>query len=252
MVQHVHAAAPVRRGFILVHAPHRPELLVLEGDELVIGRDPSADLVLDHPLVSGFHARVLVGRQNVTVEDLESRNCTLVDGRPTPQAVLQDGATLRIGPWSLEFVADIVADRMNLDRRLATLPRRAVRPRQQGDAALEELPSGTFVADVETLRRLARQDRVRSRARLIPEGGGPSAVVGADLLRIGQRGDVPARGWFCGNVAAELRWDGRQHTVNRRAWLASLRVNGRRCSSRRLVHGDRVVVGQTAYRYLVR
>ena len=251
MVQRV-SPLSLRRGFVLVRAPHRPELLVLDGDELVVGRDPGVDLCLDHPLVSAFHCRVLVGRQHVTVEDLESRNGTLVNGDAASQKVLQDGDTLRIGPWSLEFVADILGDRLGLDRRLSTLPRRSVRHRETPDEDAMEIPSGTFIADVATLQRLARQDRVRSRARLVPEAGGPSAVVGADLLEVGGRGAVFAEGWFCGRIAAELRWDGRRHTISRRNWFASLKVNGRRASTRPLVHGDRVVVGRTAYRYLVR
>lgn len=252
MVQRVPTHTPARRGFLLVRAPHRPELLVMAGDELVIGRDPSADLLLDHPMVSAFHARILVGRQHVTVEDLGSRNTTLVGGRPAEQSVLYDGATVRIGPWSLEFVADIVTDRMGLDRRLSALPRRTVRARGAADAALAELPTGTFMADVETLRRLAGQDRVRTTARLVPEAGGASALVGADVLQVGGQGDVRARGWFCGGVAAELRWAGRHHLLARRSLFATIRVNGRRCTARRLVHGDRVVVGRTAFRYLVR
>jgi hypothetical protein len=252
MVQRVPAPSTNRHAFVLVRAPHRPELLVMAGDELIIGRDPSADLLLDHPMVSAFHARILVGRQHVTVEDLGSRNTTLVGGRPARQSVLWDGATVRIGPWSLEFVQDIVTDRMGLDRRLGGLPRRVVRARGVADEALAELPSGTFMADVATLRRLAGQDRVRSTARLVPEGGGPSALVGADVLAVGGEGHVQARGWFCGGVAAELRWAGRHHLLVRRSMFASVRVNGRRCAARQLVHGDRVVVGRTAFRYLVR
>lgn len=224
----------------------------MSGDELVIGRDPSADLHLDHPIVSAFHARILVGRQHVTVEDLGSRNKTLVAGRPARQSVLDDGDTIRIGPWSLEFVQDIVTDRMGLDRRLGTLPRRIVRARGVADSTLAELPSGTFVADVATMQRLAGQDHVRTTARLLAESGGASTLVGADVLRVGGQGDVNARGWFCGGVAAELRWAGRYHLLVRRSPLASLRVNGRRCTARRLFHGDRVVVGRTAFRYLVR
>jgi len=251
MVQRI-SPPSLRRGLVLVRAPHRPELLVLDGDELVVGRDPGADLCLDHPLVSGFHCRILVGRQHVTVEDLESRNGTLVNGQPVRQAVLSDGDTLRIGPWSLEYVDDILGDRLGLDRRLSTLPRRPIRSRRTAVEDEMEVPSGTFVADVETLLRLAGQDRIRSRARLVPEAGGPSAVVGADRLEVGGRGHVLASGWFCGGIAAELRWDGARHTIVRRMFLASVRVNGQRCSRRRLVHGDRVMVGRTAYRYLVR
>lgn len=242
------------RGFVLVRDGRPAELLFWPGDELVIGRSQESDLVLDHATVSMFHARVLQGRQHVTIEDLASRNGTLRRGEPVEQAVLVDGDALRIGPWSLEYCADLRGDRRGLDRRLGSLPRRVVRRRERDPAldALAELGSGTFMVDASVLSALAAGDELRSRARLVPEAGGRPTHVGVNALSLGRSGDVWVPGWFCGGHAAVVRWDGAAHVLERRSWFARIEVNGRRVRVARLRRGDRVRVGESTFRYLTR
>ena len=50
------------------------------GRRILVGRSPSADLRLEDPSVSRLHARIEVRDDGVYVEDLGSRNGTLVDG----------------------------------------------------------------------------------------------------------------------------------------------------------------------------
>lgn len=47
---------------------------------LEVGRDPAAGLVLDDQLVSRLHVRLTPGAEQVTIEDLGSRNGTVVNG----------------------------------------------------------------------------------------------------------------------------------------------------------------------------
>lgn len=51
------------------------------GRRILVGRSPSADLKLDDPSVSRLHARIEMRDDGVYVEDLGSRNGTMVDGR---------------------------------------------------------------------------------------------------------------------------------------------------------------------------
>ncbi len=53
-----------------------------EGDALVVGRSSKADLVLSDRFLSRQHARFYREGEGWMVEDLGSRNTTLLNGRP--------------------------------------------------------------------------------------------------------------------------------------------------------------------------
>ena len=54
----------------------------LDGDSLVLGRASSSDLVLEDRFLSRHHSRVFRDGDRILIEDLGSRNGTLVNGRP--------------------------------------------------------------------------------------------------------------------------------------------------------------------------
>ena len=56
------------------------------GRRVLVGRSPSADLRLHDPRVSRLHARIEVRDDGVYVEDLGSRNGTVVEGEPVVEA----------------------------------------------------------------------------------------------------------------------------------------------------------------------
>ena len=68
-------------------------------DELVVGRDPNADVVLDGELVSRRHARVRRTGSSWFIEDLDSRNGVSLNGEPIQQAALTNGDVLRVGTF---------------------------------------------------------------------------------------------------------------------------------------------------------
>ena len=70
----------------------------------VIGRDRSAAISLPSPTVSREHARVVVERGVAMLEDLGSKNGTLVRGQAVKAPVrLADGDEIRIGAFQLTF-----------------------------------------------------------------------------------------------------------------------------------------------------
>jgi pSer/pThr/pTyr-binding forkhead associated (FHA) protein len=94
-----------------------PDALVLEvheGGELrrirsrreaLIGRAPSAAVRLGDPTVSRLHARIERRDGQTYVEDLGSRNGTLVNGKPiSREAPLQPGDRVRIGSADIVLV----------------------------------------------------------------------------------------------------------------------------------------------------
>lgn len=70
----------------------------------VLGRSPTCHVTLDDPLVSREHAQLTVRGHRVTVEDLGSRNGTLVNGEKlTTVQELKDGDRVRLGTQELVF-----------------------------------------------------------------------------------------------------------------------------------------------------
>jgi DNA-binding winged helix-turn-helix (wHTH) protein len=81
------------------------EMALAEGEN-VIGRDPDVGIFIDHPSVSRRHARIRITGESAVIEDLGSKNGTLLDGEPVVSASsLADGGKLRLGSVDLVFRA---------------------------------------------------------------------------------------------------------------------------------------------------
>src|SRR3954452_20332307 len=75
--------------------------------DVVLGRDPSADVVLTDPSgqVSRRHARIVIRGTEAVLEDLVSTNGTFVNGeRLDGPYALRAGDKVKIGGCTLEFV----------------------------------------------------------------------------------------------------------------------------------------------------
>jgi DNA-binding response OmpR family regulator len=72
--------------------------VALLADRIVLGRDPSCDVVVAGRLISRQHASIARAGQAYTIEDLHSHNGTTVNGQPldAPRA-LRDGDQIELG-----------------------------------------------------------------------------------------------------------------------------------------------------------
>lgn len=100
----VHAASPRiahgKNGWI-VWGDHSMPLV--EG-ETILGRAPDAGIRFDIPGVSRRHARITVAGEQLTLEDLGSRNGTCLRGEKITGPVrLADGDEIRLGPVPIVF-----------------------------------------------------------------------------------------------------------------------------------------------------
>lgn len=71
-------------------------------NEIYIGRDPEANVVLDNPGVSRRHAKILRTANGLQIVDLKSGNGTFVNEQQVEQAELSSGDTIRISKFTLE------------------------------------------------------------------------------------------------------------------------------------------------------
>jgi DNA-binding winged helix-turn-helix (wHTH) protein len=78
--------------------------IALVRGENIIGRSPDVAIFVDDGGVSRHHARITIDARGATLEDLGSKNGTILDGqpvqRPTP---LADGSLIVVGATALRF-----------------------------------------------------------------------------------------------------------------------------------------------------
>jgi ABC transport system ATP-binding/permease protein len=76
-------------------------------DILNIGRDPTNDMVINHPAASRFHSQIKLEQGRYTLYDLNSTNGTFLNGELIAGSqALAVGDTIRIGPTQLVFNVD--------------------------------------------------------------------------------------------------------------------------------------------------
>jgi chromosome segregation ATPase len=91
-----------------------PELIRIDGDRSIshtlgrrtrLGRAPGCELQIDSSSVSRHHALILAGTREVIIEDLNSTNGVILNGRKVTRQVLNDGDILTIGEIQFRYVA---------------------------------------------------------------------------------------------------------------------------------------------------
>lgn len=95
----------------VVSGPRQGLNVQLKADQpLLIGRS-RGDLVLDDPLVSGAHCRIVTRQGRFVLQDLGSTNGSMVNGRRVQDVVLKPGAEIRLGNTRLIlFGEDVDSD----------------------------------------------------------------------------------------------------------------------------------------------
>jgi pSer/pThr/pTyr-binding forkhead associated (FHA) protein len=78
----------------------------LDKDLLTIGRRHTNDIHIDNLAVSGSHAVVRTIGKDSFLEDLDSTNGTIVNGKPIKKHILQHGDVIELGKYQLKYVSE--------------------------------------------------------------------------------------------------------------------------------------------------
>lgn len=76
---------------------------------MIIGRNRHASIVIGDKKASRRHARIISLGSVVELEDMDSSNGTLLNGKPVTKRMLRDGDEIRIGTTTIQFHEQIEA-----------------------------------------------------------------------------------------------------------------------------------------------
>jgi len=88
---------------VINHASGRVERLTLGAEAIVLGRDAECDLPLDDPGTSRQHVRISVEDGQYAIQDLGSKNGTLLNNISVTRAILADGDVVVLGSVRMTF-----------------------------------------------------------------------------------------------------------------------------------------------------
>jgi chromosome segregation ATPase len=110
------STAVVPAGNAAAASEWSPELLRIDGDRSIsyalgrrtrIGRAAGCELHIDSSSVSRHHALILAGTREAIIEDLNSTNGVVLNGRKVTRQVLNDGDILTIGDIQFRYLAKL-------------------------------------------------------------------------------------------------------------------------------------------------
>lgn len=83
------------------------QIIPLTGERMVLGRHPTCQIVLDDAAISRHHAQVLESHGSFFIEDLRSRNGSLLNDAPVRGRIeLHDGDELRFCDYHFQFLTE--------------------------------------------------------------------------------------------------------------------------------------------------
>ena len=91
---------------VLLQAGGKTREVRLDRERITIGRRADNDVCLPYPAVSSEHAAVVTVLADSFLEDLDSTNGTLVNGRPIARHLLRDRDRIDIGQQELIYLED--------------------------------------------------------------------------------------------------------------------------------------------------
>jgi chromosome segregation ATPase len=106
-----HEVAPEGDKRLLIRTEGDSDVVHVLGRKTSVGRTPDNDLQIDAKFISRHHAVILAGPAHTIIEDLNSTNGVLVNGRRITRQTLKDGDSVIIGKTVFRFAVRPLGER---------------------------------------------------------------------------------------------------------------------------------------------
>jgi len=175
-----------------------------------IGRRETNDFIVDNIAVSAVHARIDKVEKGYLLTDLDSKNGTLVGGKPVTSHWLRDGDVITVGKHQLIFGLT------------------------EDDAPLTEVGEmdRTMVLDTRQFREMLDSNMPEEKKAMLAfvKGGDGEVELTKWITRLGRdkANDIRINGFLVGRFAATINRQDRGFQLRRIKGLARPRVNGRK------------------------
>lgn len=107
----VASAPPDGATRLLIRSDGGREVMHVLGRKTSVGRTPDNDLQIDAKYISRHHAVILAGPAHTIIEDLNSTNGVMVNGRRISRQILKDGDQVTIGRADYRFAVRRTGDK---------------------------------------------------------------------------------------------------------------------------------------------
>lgn len=101
--------APIKENeeavLVIKKGPVIGQRIVLNQEEILIGRDPKSDIFLNDITVSRKHAKLIYTKNRTEIKDIGSLNGTYVNNERTEVSRLKSGDEIQIGKFVLVFLS---------------------------------------------------------------------------------------------------------------------------------------------------
>lgn len=113
----------------------------LDAERTTIGRHPDNDIQLQDNAVSGKHAVIMTILSDSFLEDLNSTNGTLVNGRQVAKHPLADGDVITMGEHTLRYESAVKVDESALEQTMILRPGQMAAAAEQAGERLGAMPA---------------------------------------------------------------------------------------------------------------
>ena len=159
---------PVNPRLVVISGPLKESTFVLPADELSLGRDPSNGLPINDPSVSRRHCIIRRAGSSFRIQDLDSRNGTLVNGEAVTERCLYHQDRISVGDSIFLFLTEEDSEQgvrpsrvVEFDDEKPTHETAQIRPQDvlylQPDKILSALPATSRLArNLNALLKISR------------------------------------------------------------------------------------------------